>query len=62
MMEFLTFCWDNAWRVVILLFIGASGGGILCWILASMFANGRIADMFADLDNPANVIRRMRRR
>lgn len=48
MMEFLEFCWTNAWRVVILLFIGASGGGILCWVLASLFANDRIEDMFAE--------------
>ena len=58
-MEFLEFCWTNAWRVVILLYIGASIGGALCYVIASMDADGRMADMFADLDNPANVSKRI---
>lgn len=62
MAEFLEFCWANLWRVIILLFIGASFGGILCYVVASMFANGRIADIFADLDNPANVNKRIEER
>jgi len=62
MMEFLEFCWLNAWRVVILLYIGASIGGALCYVIASMYADGRMADMFADLDNPAQVSRRIEER
>ena len=62
MMEFLEFCWANAWRVIILLFIGASFGGILCYIIASIFADGRIADILRDLHNPVNVSRRIERK
>jgi len=59
---FFEFCNAHPWQMGIVVFFVASSSCALGYVISSLLANGRIADIFRDLYNPANVGKRIERK
>lgn len=59
MVEFLEFCKAHPWEIAIMLFVAASFGATVGYIISGLFASRKIADSIAQRENPKYVQKRI---